>query len=367
MAEPVGFRAIPDGIEVVANAADARQLILPPLLVLDALTRFLDVQGIGEGPMLWKRIGDGQSNVTYLLRRGGTDVVLRRGPRPPLPRSAHDMLREARIQRVLGATGFTVPKIIAVCADESVLGGPFYIMEIMDGHVITHELPRRFTSAASKRRISELTVEALAALHQIDVRSEPFASVGRPDGYLQRQIPRFTELWPVSSPRVLPLVQELSGWLAARLPVSQRASLVHGDYRLGNIMFAPADEPRVSAVLDWEMATLGDPLADLGYLTATWAVGGVRPTPMELSPVTALPGFFDRAGLVEHYVARTGIDVTALPWYQTLALWKSAIFSEAIYTRWLRGERPGDTTFAPMLETGVPRLLEAAAEFAARM
>jgi aminoglycoside phosphotransferase (APT) family kinase protein len=364
MRDPRGFLTAPDGVEVVANAADARHLALPPLLVLDALLRYLDAQGIGEGTVSWKRIGDGQSNVTYLLRRGDISVVLRRGPRPPLPSSAHDMLREANVQRVLGAAGVAVPRILAVCADESVLGVPFYVMEFVDGHIITDTVPRPFASLENKRKLSELTVETLVGLHEIDVGGKPFSSLGRPDGYLQRQVSRFSELWPVYSTRVLPQVQELSRWLVAHLPVSRRASLVHGDYRLGNIMFASAGEPRVSALLDWEMATLGDPLADLGYLTATWSADGARPTPMELSPVTAMSGFLDAAGLVDHYVALTGIDATALPWYQALALWKSSIFSEAIYTRWLKGERPDDTTFAPTLETGVPRLLEAAAAFA---
>ena len=358
------FLAVPDGVEVVATAAQARQLALPPLLVLETLVRYLDTLGIGEGAVGWKRIGDGQSNLTYLLSRGGTGIVLRRGPRPPLPRSAHDMLREASIQRILGPAPVPVPGILAVCADESVLGVPFYLMEFIDGHIITDAVPRPFTSPARLRRLAELAVETLVILHEIDVSAEPFSSLGRPDGYLQRQVTRFTGLWPVYSTRVLPQVEELSGWLAAHLPVSQPASLVHGDYRLGNIMFATGDEPRVSALLDWEMATLGDPLADLGYLTATWSAAGVRRTPMELSPVTATPGFLDRGGLVDHYVALTGADVTALPWYQALALWKSAIFSEAIYTRWLKGERPDDTAFAPSLETGVPRLLEAAMEFA---
>ena len=364
MRDPQGFLTTPDGVEVVANAADMSLLALPPLLVLDDLLRYLDARGIGEGPLSWKRIGGGQSNLTYLLRRGDTDVVLRRGPRPPLPRSAHDMLREANIQRILGTARVPVPKILAVCADESILGVPFYIMEFMDGHIITDAVPRPFSSPGSTRRLSELAVETLAALHDIDVSTEPFSSSGRPTGYLRRQVSRFTGFWPVYSTRTLPQVEQLSTWLAAHLPVSQRASLVHGDYRLGNIMFAAEDEPRVRALLDWEMATLGDPLADLGYLTATWSADSARPTPIELSPVTAMPGFLDRGGLVDHYVALTGADATALPWYQALALWKSAIFSEAIYTRWLKGERPDDTTFAPTLETGVPRLLEAAAEFA---
>ncbi|BCB83764.1 phosphotransferase family protein [Phytohabitans suffuscus] len=353
------MHAVADGIEVVATAGDADPRNAPPLLVLDRLRGYLDAQHIGLGPISWRRIGEGQSNVTYLLRRGDAAVVLRRGPRPPLPRSTHDMRREASVQRLLAEAGIPVPRIRAVCTEESVLGVPFYLMDHVDGHVITGTLPAHLTAPADRLRISELVVECLAALHAVDVGQESFASLGRPQGYLRRQVERFTGLWDVSSTRVLPEVQRLSAWLGAHLPQSRRAALVHGDYRLGNIMFTDG-ATHIAAVLDWEMATLGDPLADLGYLTATWSTAAAAPTPIELSPVTALPGFLDRQGLVEHYVKLTGADVSALPWYQALALWKSAIFSEAIYTRWLNGERPGDTTFAPALETGVPRLLEAA-------
>jgi aminoglycoside phosphotransferase (APT) family kinase protein len=147
--------------------------------------------------------------------------------------------------------------------------------------------------------------------------------------------------------------------LAARLPRSQRASVVHGDYRLGNVMFEPAAPSRVQAVLDWEMATLGDPLADLGYFLATYSEGGVAPTPLHLSPATAEPGYPSTDELAKRYAAATGLDLVHLAWYKALALWKAAIFCEAIYTRWLRGERPGDD-FAPGLTEGVPLLLEQA-------
>jgi len=140
--------------------------------------------------------------------------------------------------------------------------------------------------------------------------------------------------------------------------------VVHGDFRLGNLMYAPEAPARVVGLLDWEMSTVGDPLADLGYLTATYADPGGAPTPLELSSVTRNPGYPTSQDLAEHYGARTGLDLTPLPWYQALALWKSAIFCEAIYTRWLKGERPHDTEFGPTLEAGVPRLVESAREYA---
>jgi aminoglycoside phosphotransferase (APT) family kinase protein len=353
----------PDGVEVVTDHAAAARLVAPPLLVLDQVATFLDAAGVGYGPLAWRRIGEGQSNVTYLLERAGERVVLRRGPRPPLPRSTHDMIREARIQRMLRERGLAVPRIIAVCDDASLLGVPFYVMEYLEGEVVTDRIPPSLESTDDRRRGSEEVVDLLVRLHAVDATTGELSRLGRPAGYLERQVARFAGLWIQSTQRELPEVAQLAAWLGAHVPASARSTVVHGDYRLGNLMLAADAPPRVLALLDWEMATLGDPLADLGYLTATWAEAGSEPTVMELSPVTAAPGFLRRDELVARYQEQTGADVSGLGWYQALALWKAAIFSEAIYTRWLRGERPDDQVFGPSLERGVPRLLEAAREF----
>lgn len=358
------LRHDPDGRDVVATDAEASALAVPPLLVLDRVASYLDEQRLGEGPIAWSRVGEGQSNATFLLRRGETELVLRRGPRPPLPRSAHDMLREARVQRMLRDAEFPVPRILAVCDDERLLGVPFYVMEYLRGDVITETLPARFDEPASRRALAEAAIEALARLHAIDVATGPLAELGRPDGYLERQLARFGGLWEQVSRRRLPEVDGVARLLAERLPPTPRAAVVHGDFRLGNLMFGPGARPAVSAVLDWEMATLGDPLADVGYFTATWSEPGSPGTTMELSPVTRLDGFPDRAGLAARYAEVTAADLDAIRWYQSLALWKSAVFSEAIYTRWLAGERPDDTDFAPRLEHGVPQLLALAEELA---
>jgi aminoglycoside phosphotransferase (APT) family kinase protein len=169
----------------------------------------------------------------------------------------------------------------------------------------------------------------------------------------------------VNTTRTLPAVEELADWLTTNTTASQSASVVHGDYRLGNLMLAPSAPAAVLAVLDWEMATLGDPLTDLGYLTATWTDSDSLPHPLQLSPVSSRPGFLNSHDLAATYAERTDADLRPLPWYQALALWKGAIFCEAIYTRWLRGERPLDTTFGPSLEHGVPALLDAAQRRAA--
>jgi len=353
--------AEPDGAEVVRSAAEALGLAQPPLLVLDRVEAFLDETGIGVGPVEWERIGEGQSNVTYLLSRGGRRVVLRRGPRPPLPRSAHDMLREARILRALAARSFPVPEVLAVCEDEAVLGVPFYLMEYVEGIIVTTRMPRQWRALDRRAAVGDAVVALLVELHGIDVSEPVLAAIGRPEGYLERQVERFTAMWPQVSRRVFPAVERIGGWLRDRVPETQRFALIHGDFRVGNIMFRPEDGTGVRALLDWEMATLGDPLADLGYLIATYAEPGRPSNVMELTTVTREEGFASRADLVRRYRSASGLDVSELPWYEALALWKAAIFCEAIYTRWLAGERPADTTFGPALERGVPQLLELAA------
>lgn len=349
----------PDGTEVVATLEDAAGLAMPPLLIVDRVTKFLDERGIGEGPIAWQRIGDGQSNITYLIERGETRVVLRRGPRPPLPKSTHDMIREATVQQGLHRVGEPVPNILAVCDEVSVLGVPFYVMEYLEGVILLDETPEFFDTVAGRRKASEALVDTLVGLHGLDLERAGLASFGRPDGYLERQVKTFTGLAGQVSQRELPLIGELSRWLEANRPATQRPALVHGDYRFGNVMFEPAGDPRVLAVLDWEMATLGDPLADLGYLTVTYSDATSQGTVMELTSATLEEGYLNRAEIAERYAAGTGLDVSDLPWYQTLALWKSSVFLEAIYSRWQAGERPGDE-FAHTLEFEVPRVLECA-------
>ncbi len=354
------MQTIPDGVEVVASRADAARLDSPPLLIVDAVAEFLDSRGLGVGPLSWSRIGDGQSNVTYRIHRGREVFVLRRGPRPPLPKSTHDMVREARIQQLVKKQGVPVPEILAVCEEDSVLGVPFYIMSFLNGTIITDTIPAYLGSIPQREATSAAVLDALVQLHQADVSTGELATFGRPDGYLRRQVERFSALWDVNATRDLPEVARIGGWLESNIPDSQAVAVIHGDFRTGNLMFDPSSPARVMAILDWEMATVGDPLADLGYLTATYAEPGSFSTPLELTTVTRKPGYLNRAQLISRYRERMDLNLDALPWYQTLALWKASIFCEAIYTRWLNGERPGDTVFGPSLKAGVPRLLEAA-------
>jgi len=354
--------------DIVETAAAAEGLAKPPLLVLDRVRAFLDEHGLGSGTLRARRIGEGGgSNFTFLLERDGGRFALRRPPRPPLPPSAHDVVREARLQLALRHAGFArLPTIVAVCEDESVLGVPFYVMEYLDGHVPSDELPPGLESERARRRLGEDLVDALVEIHAADVTMSGLSAFARPGSYNERQVRRFTQLWEINKTRELPRVEEVSAWLAANLPEPLPATVVHGDFRLGNTMVAPADPSRILAVLDWEMGALGDPRADVGYLLATYSEPGGPPNPLGTSPVTALRGFPSRTELVERYVERSGRDVEPLPWFEALALWKAAVFCEAIYGRFVRGELGAEDTRAARFEHGVPYLAEAAAEALSR-
>jgi aminoglycoside phosphotransferase (APT) family kinase protein len=336
----------------------------PPLLVLDRVRAFLDEHGLGAGEVQARRIGEGGgSNFTFLLERDEGRFVLRRPPRPPLPPSAHDVVREARLQLAMREAGFSrLPTIVAVAEDESILGVPFYVMEYLDGHVVTDELAEGLEGEAARRRLAEDLVDSLIEIHGADVTTPGLAAFARPGSYSERQVRRFTQLWEINKTRELATVEQVGAWLGDNMPPPLPETVVHGDFRLGNTMVAPDEPSRILAVLDWEMGAIGDPRADLGYLLATYSEPGGPPNPLGTSPVTALPGFPAKADLVERYVTRSGRSVESLPWFEGLALWKAAVFCEAIYGRYLRGELGAEDARAARFEQGVPYLAESAAE-----
>ncbi len=347
---------------IVATAAEAAGLDRPPLVVLDRVEAFLDAHGLGAGPLRAERIGPGGgSNFSFILERGGDRFVLRRPPRPPLPPSAHDMVREARLQLALAPQGIRLPPILAVCEDEDVLGVPFYVMAYLDGHVVTEALPAGLEEPQARRRLGEELVDSLVEIHAADVTTSALAAFARPGSYLERQVRRFTQLWDVNATRELPVVVEVAARLAAQLPEPLPETVVHGDYRLGNLMLEQDRPDRVQAVLDWEMGAIGDPRADLGYLLATYAEPGGGPSPLGVTPVTVLEGFPSKAELASRYVARSGREVEPLGWFEALALWKAAVFCEAIYGRFVRGELGAEDTRAAGFETAVPLMAETAA------
>ncbi|HEX4525952.1 MAG TPA: phosphotransferase family protein [Gaiellaceae bacterium] len=336
----------------------------PPLIVEEKVEAFLDAHGLGAGGVVATRIGDGGgSNFTFLIERGGERFVLRRPPRPPLPPSAHDMVREAGLQNAIRAAGFgRLPDILAVCEDESVLGVPFYVMRYIEGYVVTSELPPGLVSEQARNELGLDLVDTLVEIHSADVSRDELAAFTRPGSYLERQVRRFTQLWEINKTRELSQVDEVGAWLADNLPEPLPPTVVHGDYRLGNMMVSPTAPTTIVAVLDWEMGAIGDPRADVGYLLATYTEPNGRVSALGSSPVTGEPGFPTRAELVERYTERSGRDVQPLAWFEALALWKAAVFCEAIYGRFIRGELGREDTRAAIFEHAVPLLAETALE-----
>jgi aminoglycoside phosphotransferase (APT) family kinase protein len=295
------------GLDIVRTGAEAADARRPPLVVLDRLETFLDQHALGAGQLDVRRIGDGGgSNFSFLVERGEERFVLRRPPRPPLPPSAHDMVREARLQLALVPHGIRLPAICAVCEDETVLGVPFYVMRFLDGHVVTSELPPGLEQPAARRRLGEELVDALVEIHAADVRDPALAAFARSGSYLERQVRRFSQLWEINATRDLPVVTEVGSRLAETLPEPLPETVVHGDYRLGNLMVERERPERVQAVLDWEMGAIGDPRADLGYLLATYAEPGGEPSPLGVSPATAHEGFPTKRELVARYAEASG-------------------------------------------------------------
>jgi aminoglycoside phosphotransferase (APT) family kinase protein len=239
-------------------------------------------------------------------------------------------------------------------------------MQYLDGHVLSDTLPDGLGEPAARARLGEELVDALVAIHAADVHDPALAAFARPGSYLERQVRRFTQLWEINATRAIPSVDEVARRLASELPEPLPDTVVHGDYRLGNLMVERDRPDRVQAVLDWEMGAIGDPRADLGYLLATYAEPGGDPSPLGVSPVTALDGFPTKAQLVARYEERADREVGALGWFEALALWKAAVFCEAIYGRFTRGELGAEDGRAAAFEKSVPLMAETAAAALAR-
>jgi len=322
----------------------------------------------GDVGLRFELLAGGRSNLTYLVRGDARRWVLRRPPLGHVLPTAHDMAREHRVLSALADTEVPVPRPIALCEDPAVNDAPFYVMEYRPGLVLENDLPPGFApSEAERRRIGFALVDTLVALHAVDYASLGLSDFGRPSGYLERQLRRWSQQWERSRTDALPLVDDLLGRLARALPPSPPATLVHGDFRLGNLALDPADPGRVVAIFDWEMATLGDPLADLGYTLVYWAepsdpepAGGIGSLPS----VTRRPGFLSRQEIVEAYAARSGRDLAAVDFYQVLALTKLAVISEGIYARFLQGKTLGRGF--ENLERSTPGIAERALAIAER-
>ena len=259
---------------------------------------------------------------------------------------------------ILSAERFGVPRVLAV-SEGGVIGCPFYVMERVQGHVITTAVPPELDSIEDRRRMGEELVDALVEVHAIDWQAAGLEGFGKPTGYLERQLKRFLGLWDHNKTREIPAVETVADWLRANFPEAGPSTVVHGDYRLGNTMFAPEAPARLNAIFDWEMSTIGDPLADLGYMCTIWIDRGDPSLGMfELNGITREEGFPLRAELVARYEERSGRSMTDIRWYQTLALWKSIVFMEGNYKRAVSGAT--DDPYLKGFGEGVVQLAERA-------
>src|SRR3954469_925852 len=298
-----------------------------------------------EGPLSVRQFGGGKANLTYLVRFGPNEFVLRRPPLGPIPPGAHDMRREHRVLSVLHRRYKLAPQSLLLCEDESVIGAVFVIEERRHGFVIRDDIPSEFAGRPHlNRRLGEALIDALADLHLVPPDAVGLGDLGRPEGYLERQLQGWSRRWHQAqggqeAERSAALMAPVLDWLAAHLPASGAASLLHNDYRLDNCLLDSADPGRIEAVLDWDMCTQGDPLADLGYVLNYW----VEPAdPLEWREIAAMPtwrdGFPSRAEAIARYAERTGFDVGAIGWHQGFAAFKLAVIIQQIYIRWVRGQ-----------------------------
>ncbi|SNS39425.1 Predicted kinase, aminoglycoside phosphotransferase (APT) family [Geodermatophilus saharensis] len=292
-------------------------------------------------------IAAGMSNLTYVVTpAGGTvddAVILRRPPTGAVLATAHDMAREHRVISALGPTAVPVPRTLHLCTDPEVLGAPFYVMERVVGlHVVT-DLPAGYADRPEQRRaIGDGLIDVLADLHSVDPQAVGLGDFGRPEGFLARQVRRWSGQWDATRDRDRPAMDALAARLAETVPATQRAGIVHGDYRLDNCLLDPERPGGIRAVLDWEMSTLGDPLTDIGMLFVYWPEAGeTRPV---LSPVTTLPGFPTRREIADRYAARSGLDLGDLTWYVGFAYFKFAAIVAGIVARSAAGAMAGKDT-----------------------
>jgi aminoglycoside phosphotransferase (APT) family kinase protein len=310
---------------------------------LQQLGRFLAEHGLCGPAITAQAIGDGHSNLTFLVSDGHSKLVVRRPPPPPLPPGAHDVLREARLLAALEDTDVPTPRVRAIAAVGELLDVPVFVMDFVDGVVITESTPAPSGDEQLRRRIGESLVDTLAALHKVAWREVGLGDFGKPDGFNARQLRRMRSLIAVDE-AVPAAFAALDDWLHAHLPTESRTAIVHNDFRIAN-MIVDIEAGCVEAVLDWELATIGDPLADLGYLITSYPMPGEPLVPTSAMGTAVLePGYPRRSELVDRYAERTGTDVSGINWYATLAMYKLAALYEYSHRRFESGV--GDPYYA---------------------
>lgn len=286
-----------------------------------------------------RQFGGGAANLTYELDYGDAVYVLRRPPLGPVAPRSHDMAREHRVLSRLHEVYEPAPRSFLLCEDESVIGAPFLVMERRYGLVVRRHLPEAFRAAEAQRRMGLALVDGLAHLHAVDFDVIGLSDLGKPAGFIERQVGGWFGRWHQAKSEEVPAMEEVHGWLLDHLPPDGDPALIHNDYKLDNTMFAADDPGQLVAVFDWDMATLGDPLSDLGALLTYWTdpddpdeVRAFSPMPIDAT------GFPTRDDLVERYATVTGRDLSQIHFYHVLALFRVAVILAQIHIRWVRGQ-----------------------------
>ena len=317
-------------------------------LNVDSLTDYLRgrIEGV-EGGITVEQFPSGHSNLTYLLRTNkvGCEYVLRRGPLGPVAAKAHDMAREFRLLQMVHPHFPPAPAVFLLCEDLRVLGSVFFLMERRHGIILRDALPRELAALLNcPQVISEAFIDSLARLHAVDVFKAGLVALGKPEGFLARQVQGWGERWHHAITDDMPKasatkMDSVICWLADRMPVSPAPTLVHNDYKLDNIMLRAESQPSVAAVLDWEMATVGDPLADVGLALCYWVwAQAAQPHGRALSSLTSQPGWYSRDQFVQRYAEQTGRDLSQIGYYEALGIFKLAVILQQIYYRFQRGQ-----------------------------
>ncbi len=327
---------------------------------VDRVTRWFEdhVDGVVP-PLEFSLIAGGHSNLTFKVTdAAGRACVLRRPPLHHVLPTAHDMSREHKIISALGPTPVPVAPAIGLCTDEAVNGTPFYVMDFVEGHVLrTTEIAAAVLDEEQRRVAGESLVDVLAEIHSVDVDAVGLGDLGRREGYIERQLKRWWSQFEQSKTREVPVLEEVYRVLKERVPEQDGATIVHGDYRLDNTMLG--DDGRVEAVLDWEICTLGDPLADVGLLMVYWSEAGDELSSLPSSP-TVLPGFPSRKEIADRYAERSGRDLSRLDFYVAFGYWKLACIIEGVYARYVGGAMGAASTGFEHFGDQVVRLAETA-------
>jgi aminoglycoside phosphotransferase (APT) family kinase protein len=342
-----------------ADSSDTNPVRASEQLDWDALARYARERLAAElgdrfdatPPMTVEQFPGGHSNLTYLLRFGRQELVMRRPPFGPVPPKAHDMARECRILAAVHPVFPLAPQPYVLCEDASVIGSTFYLMERRHGLVVRYDEPPELADQpGARRRVSEAMVDALADLHKVDINAHGLAALGKPAGFVERQVRGWSERWKRSQTSEQPEMDLLARWLVDRLPPdASRPTLLHGDFKLDNVMLDALDLGRLVAVFDWEMSAVGDPLVDLGILLAYWIHTVPASQGDALTSVTSRLGWFTRAEMLERYAARTGSDLTKIEFYEVFAVFKLAVVLQQIFYRYHRGQTD-DARFATLDE-----------------